>query len=408
MQDIKLPEIGEGVTEGELIKWLVKEGDPIKIDQPLAEILTDKASVEIPSSVIGTVKSLKAQAGDMIKVGQVMMKIKESQQSSPQASSQQAKMSKEKVGPQQEDQSSQITTSTYTQELPISHSLQALATPSTRRLAVQLGVDISQISGTGNVGRVTREDVEKFAALSSQSKSLLKKTDIEDEVIPLRGIRKKIAENMQKSKQKIPHFSLMDEANVTELVQLRTKCKKHFKDIKITYLPFIMKALICACRKFPMLNACIDQDKIIYKKNFHIGFAAETPDGLLVPVVKDADQKTILQISQEIKSLANKAKAGQLSLDEMTGGTITITNIGSIGGTYATPIINPSEVAIIGLYRIQKRPIFDKDENLQSADIMNLSCTADHRLIDGAVAARFLRALIEKIETPSLLMVDLT
>ena len=402
MHDIKLPEIGEGVNEGELLKWLVKEGDTIKVDQGLVEILTDKASVEIPSSVTGTIESLKAKVGDMIEVGQTLMTIKLSQKSAQQVTN----TRKETIQPASV-KNIKVENSSI-QELKTTSSQQVLATPSTRRLAQKLGVDISQISGTGNIGRVTREDVEKASlkkpdTLSKQVVST--KADLKDEVIPLRGIRRKIAERMQMAKQTIPHFSIMDEANVTQLVQLRAKCKEHFKDVKITYLPFIMKALISACKDFPMLNASIDNDQIIYRKNFHIGFAADTPDGLLVPVIKNADQKTILQISQEIESLANKAKAGQLTLEEMTGSTITITNIGSIGGSYATPIINPPEVAIIGLYRIKRTPVF-KNGVIESADIMNLSCTADHRLIDGAVAARFLKTLIQKIETPAFLVID--
>ena len=413
MHDIKLPEIGEGVNEGELLKWLVKEGDTIKVDQGLVEILTDKASVEIPSFVEGTVESLKAKVGDMIEVGQSLMTIKLSQKSSQKLVQQTTNTHKETPQPTVVNGTKDIPTQKLkdTSQVLATQVLatQVLATPSTRRLAQRLGVDITQISGTGNIGRVTREDVEKAFKTTGhtpkQTVSTKAKADLKDEVIPLRGIRRKIAERMQLSKQTIPHFSIMDEANVTQLVQLRAKCKEHFKDVKITYLPFIMKALISACKDFPMLNASIDSDQIIYRKNFHIGFAADTPDGLLVPVIKNADQKTILQISQEIESLANKAKIGKLTLEEMTGSTITITNIGSISGSYATPIINPPEVAIIGLYRIKKTPIF-KDGAIESVDMMNLSCTADHRLIDGAVAARFLKTLIQKIETPAFLVID--
>ena len=403
MHDIKLPEIGEGVNEGELLKWLVKEGDTIKVDQGLVEILTDKASVEIPSSVVGTVESLNAKMGDMIEIGQSLMTVKLSQGYSKKSTQQTTNSHKET--PQSATIKDTRVENVPTQKLK--DAAQVLATPSTRRLAQRLGVDITQISGTGNIGRVTRDDVEKaFKTTDHTPKPTVSaKADLKDKVIPLRGIRRKIAERMQLSKQTIPHFSIMDEANVTQLVQLRAKCKEHFKDVKITYLPFIMKALISACKDFPMLNASIDSEQIIHRKNFHIGFAADTPDGLLVPVIKNADQKTILQISQEIESLAHKAKAGRLTLEEMTGSTITITNIGSIAGSYATPIINPPEVAIIGLYRIKRTPVF-KDGAIESVDMMNLSCTADHRLIDGAVAARFLKTLIQKIETPAFLVID--
>ena len=411
MQEVKLPEIGEGVHEGELLKWLVKEGDIIEIDQVLAEILTDKASVEIPSTLSGTVQSLKAKEGDTIKVGEVIMTVT---QAMPLTSTPSKDATAQKEVPPATPLPAKQTDVTHQGATAIpptpSH---ILATPSTRRLALKLNVPIEQVSGTGNLGRVTKADVENFAKSTAKPTieeptvdyKLKKPQILQDEVVPLRGIRRKIAQRMQLSKQIIPHFSIMDEANVTDLVKIRTSYKEHFKNIKITYLPFIMKALIVACKDFPALNASIDEEKIIYKKNFHIGFAADTPEGLLVPVIKNADQKDILQMSQEIQHLAEKAKNGQLTLEEMTGSTITLTNIGSIGGSYATPIINPSEVAIIGLYRIQKKPLFCKATGrFQATDIMNLSCTADHRLIDGALAARFLRTLIKKIETPYLLM----
>lgn len=427
LQDVKLPDIGEGITEGELVKWLVKEGDTVQVDQGLAEILTDKASVEIPSIFIGKVQSLKAKEGDVLQVGQVMLTIKES----PAVDSSKAKTPEKKPPPSQpsaqEQPSLKAETHLHKQKAEAKEVViekpsldidppviqgSVLATPATRRLARQLGVDINQVKGTGNLGRVTQEDV-KNVSVSSPIKSSIPQSSarqlLEDQMIPLRGIRRKIAEKMRVAKQTIPHFSIMDQADVTELVKLKNKCREDFKDMKITYLPFVMKALISACRRFPMLNAVIDEEagQIIYKKDFHIGFAADTPDGLLVPVIQHADQKDILEISQEIMALAQKAKAGQLSLKDMTGSTITITNIGSLGGTYATPIINAPEVAIIGMYRVQKTPVFDEQGQLKSADLMNLSCTADHRLVDGAIATRFLRALIQKLESPSLLfMVD--
>ncbi|MCB0394349.1 MAG: 2-oxo acid dehydrogenase subunit E2, partial [Bdellovibrionales bacterium] len=235
-------------------------------------------------------------------------------------------------------------------------------------------------------------------------------SSFEDERIPLRGIRRKIAEKMQMAKRVIPHFSLLDEANVTELVKFRAQLKDQLKDkdVKVTFLPFVMKAVIATSREFPMFNASIDDDagEIVYHKNFNVGFAADTPNGLVVPVIKNADQKTILEISKEIVVLATKAREGKLSVEDMQGATISITNIGSIGGNYATPIINHPEVAIIGMYKIKRTPVFVGEE-IHAADIMNVSCTADHRLIDGAVAARFLTAMVKRLENPSLLMMDM-
>jgi pyruvate dehydrogenase E2 component (dihydrolipoamide acetyltransferase) len=231
-----------------------------------------------------------------------------------------------------------------------------------------------------------------------------------EERVPLKGVRKKIAEKMQMAKQIVPHFTLMDEANVTELVKLRSELKDKAAKagVKVTYLPFVMKSLIATMREFPAFNASIDDaaQEIVYKKYFNIGFAADTPQGLLVPVVKNADQKSILQIAQEITQLSTKARDGKLSPDEMKGATISITNIGSVGGMYATPIINHPEVAILGIYKISERPIFVNGV-VQAASIMNVTITADHRLIDGAVAANFLKAFIERLENPGVLMLDL-
>jgi pyruvate dehydrogenase E2 component (dihydrolipoamide acetyltransferase) len=228
-----------------------------------------------------------------------------------------------------------------------------------------------------------------------------------EERVPLRGIRKKIAENLQMAKQVIPHFTLMEEVNVTELVHFRAQAKAAGEKagVKVTYLPFVMKALIATMREFPMFNASIDDaaGEIVYKKYFNLGFAADTPNGLLVPVVKNADQKTIVELSREISELAIKARDGKLALDEMKGATITITNIGSVGGVYATPIINHPEVAILGMYKITDRPLW-VDGEWVPAQFMNFTITCDHRLIDGAVAANFMKSFAAKVEQPSTLM----
>lgn len=212
------------------------------------------------------------------------------------------------------------------------------------------------------------------------------------------------------AKRVVPHFTLMDEADVTKLIALRTELKPEAEKmgIKITYMPFVMKALMATVREFPKFNAMIDDaaQEIVYKKYFNVGFAADTPNGLLVPVIKNADQKTIYQLSQEIVDLATRARAGKLALDEMKGATFTVTNIGSVGGTYATPIINHPEVAIFGMYKIQERPVI-KDGELDVASFMNFTVTCDHRLIDGAEAARFLSAFISRIESPGRLMMDM-
>ncbi|RME16893.1 MAG: 2-oxo acid dehydrogenase subunit E2 [Bdellovibrio sp.] len=425
LKEVKLPDIGEGVTEGEMIKWLVKEGDVVEEDQPIAEVMTDKATVEVPTPFSGVVKELKVKEGDIVPIETTLLVLEESEgkKASGETKEKEAAPSQPEAKPEKREPiPTQIVSDDYYP--PVAN---VLATPSTRRLARELHVDINKIEGTGLAGRVTREDVLKVASTSapqqqggmevvpSAAKELWTPSygqgvTEQEERVPLRGIRRKIAEQMQKTKHIVPHFTIMDEANVTELVKVRQQAKALGEQygVKITYLPFVMKALIATLREFPMFNASIDDEagEIVYKKYFHIGFAADTPNGLLVPVVKNADQKTLLQVSKEINELANKARLGKLSLEEMKGATISITNIGSVGGTYATPIINHPEVAIIGMYKIVDKPVMINGK-FRAAKVMNFTATCDHRLIDGAVAANFLKAFIQRIEQPSQLMLDM-
>ncbi len=417
IKDIQLPEIGEGVTEGELIRWLVKPGDVIQEDKPLVEVMTDKATVEIPSIVRGKVKEFRAAEGDTIEVGQVILTVDlesssaESTVETPAKSTPSPSQSASKSAPPADRGTPPSPQSTVSKELPPVDS-KVLASPATRRLAREAGVDINKITGTGNVGRVTREDVLKSVSQWGAGKSTgvsSERGSVLEERVPLRGVRKKIAQKMQLSKQIIPHFTLMEEVNVSELVRLKSKLKPlaEKRGVKVTYLPFVIKALIVTAREFPMFNATIDDEasEIIYKKYFNIGIAANTPQGLMVPVIKDADQKSIWELSGQIVDLSTKAKNGQLALDEMKGATISVTNIGSVGGTYATPIINHPEVAILGMYKISQKPVF-VDGHVTEAHMMNVTITADHRLIDGAVAAYFLKAFAYRLENPSILMLE--
>jgi pyruvate dehydrogenase E2 component (dihydrolipoamide acetyltransferase) len=426
---VKLPELGEGVTEGELVKWLVKPGDTVKADQPVAEVMTDKATVEVPTPVAGIVKEVKFKSGDVVKVDSVMLILeggsgvpaKSPSPAATAASSSGATLQRAPAKPASLDLSSGAGIH------PPVADLKVLATPSTRRLAREMGVDLNVLSGTGLAGRVTREDVLSVkgpsmgagatragAAVPSSTQFRGTPTPLTsqgaEERVPLIGIRRKIAENLQKSKAIIPHFTLMDEANVTDLVALRESLKDYAEKngTKITYLPIVMKAMIATIREFPMFNASIDDaaSEIVYKKYFNVGFAADTPNGLVVPVIKNADQKTIIELSKEILDLSKRARDGKLKPDEMKGAGITITNIGSIGGTYATPVINHPEVAILGMYKIDEKPVI-KNGQLSSIKVMNYTVTADHRLIDGAVAARFLKAFIERMENPGRLMMDM-
>lgn len=423
MLEVKLPDIGEGVTEGELVQWAVSVGDSVEMDQTIAEIMTDKATVEVPSPVNGVVKGLSFKEGDMIPVGATMVSLeqkssKASEVAQPDLAS--VAVEQKSISPSPVFENASLS-STKDKIHPPAAESSVLATPATRRLAREMDVDINLLTGSGLAGRVTRENVLAHSKISGSmasdqnhdrqiSSPLIDFKMGGEERVPLRGIRRKIAEQMQNTKRVVPHFTLMDEANVTELVLVRSKAKEKalLQGIKVTYLPFIIKALIATIREYPMFNGSIDDEaqEIVYKKYFNIGFAADTPNGLLVPVIKNADQKTILQLSQEIVDLSEKARAGKLSLDEMRGATITITNIGSIGGTYATPIINHPEVAILGVYKISDKPIFLNGE-FKPAKIQNYTVTCDHRLIDGAVAANFLRAFFQRIENPSALMLDM-
>jgi pyruvate dehydrogenase E2 component (dihydrolipoamide acetyltransferase) len=438
---VKLPELGEGVTEGELVKWLVKPGDAVKADQPIAEVMTDKATVEVPTPVAGTVKDLKFKAGDVVKVDSVMITLEggssaTAAKSAPAATSSAPAAAKPAAAPAPRELSASAHmnfagaangSAIYP---PVADS-QVLATPATRRLAREMGVDINAVPGSGLAGRVTREDVMSSKGLGNGAGAVSARgagvpasapgmsiprpayqgpAGAQEERVPMVGIRRKIAENMQKSKAIIPHFTLMGEANVTELVQLRESLKEFAEQhgTKITYLPIVMKAMIATIREFPMFNASIDDaaSEIVYKKYFNLGFAADTPNGLVVPVIKNADQKTIVELSKEILDLSKRARDGKLKPDEMKGACITVTNIGSVGGTYATPVINHPEVAILGMYKIDEKPVI-RNGQLSAIKVMNYTITADHRLIDGAVAARFLKAFIGRIENPGKLMMEM-
>lgn len=428
-QNVELPEIGEGVNEGELVSWLVKPGDTIAVDQAIAELMTDKATVEVPSPIAGTVKELKFSEGDTIEVGKTMITVeaggapaaKEEPKKEAKAEAPQVKQESKPTPAPSQPAGAYANGGGMMTITPPPADVHVLATPSTRRLARESNVDINNLQGTGLAGRVTRDDVISAlggggATAPAQTKSTPVWTPPQnfatggEERVPLKGIRKKIAENMQMAKRVIPHFTLMDEANVTQLINLRTELKPVAEQmgVKITYLPFVMKALIATVREFPKFNAMIDDaaQEIVYKKYFNLGFAADTPNGLLVPVIKNADQKTIYQLSHEILDLAKRARDGKLALDEMKEACFTVTNIGSVGGTYATPIINHPEVAIFGMYKIQERPVI-KDGELDVASFMNFTVTCDHRLIDGAEAARFLSAFIARIESPGRLMMDM-
>jgi 2-oxoglutarate dehydrogenase complex dihydrolipoamide succinyltransferase (E2) component len=392
-----LPDIGEGVTEGEILKWMAKEGDQIKEDQPLVEIMTDKVNVQIPAPRSGKVVQILAKEGDVAKVGQTIMVIDDGSDGGASAPSVPAS-----------PPAAQETAALHPQAAVPSQGV--LATPATRRLARELGVDISTVRGSGPQGRVTDEDVRRAAsgpraaptAVSVQTAyATPARAGPKEELVPLRGVRKTISERMLRSLQTTAQVTHVDEADVTELVLLREafKASAERRGVRLTFMPFIIKALVPALKEFPYVNSSLDEQSgnIVLKKYYNVGIATDTEQGLVVPVVRDVDKKDIFELAEEIERLADRARQGQLTLDEVRGSTFTITNVGAIGGLFATPIVNPPEVAILGLHKIAKRPVV-RDGKIEVRDTTYLSLSFDHRVVDGAYAARFTSRVIETIQ----------
>nr|BAL52984.1 pyruvate dehydrogenase E2 component (dihydrolipoamide acetyltransferase) [uncultured Acetothermia bacterium]BAL60156.1 pyruvate dehydrogenase E2 component (dihydrolipoamide acetyltransferase) [Candidatus Acetothermum autotrophicum] len=423
--EFKLPDIGEGVHEGEIVKWLVKEGDFVREDQPMVEVMTDKATVEIPAPRAGKILKLNAKEGEVVKVGSVLVIIEEVGEAKPEPKREAVTAAAPPPKPEPEPITTTIAATAAAVTAPppsppMPPAQRVLATPATRKLARELGVDISQIQGTGPGGRVTDEDVRRFAAARTAPAPTpapaptfapsAVSTDRREERIPLRGIRRRIAEHMHKSKTTAAHFTYVDEVDMTELIQLREQMKPlaEQKGIKITYLPFIVKASVAALKEMPLLNASLDETtgEIVIKKYYNIGIATATDEGLIVPVIKDADRKSILEIAGEIERLAKAAREGKVALQDLQGGTFTITSLGALGGLFATPIINYPEVAILGIHEIKKRPVV-RDDQIVIRDIMYVSLSFDHRLIDGDVGARFCKKIISYLENPKLLFLEL-
>ena len=421
--EFKFPDIGEGLTEGEIVRWLVKEGDGIKEGQPLVEVETDKALAEIPSPRTGVILKLMAKEKEVVKVGQVIVVIGEKGEAvaapPPRPSAPSAKP--KSVGVVGELEEAPEETAAVAARVPPMKSVlvseHALATPAVRALARELGVDINKVQGTGSEGRVLEKDVRQLAEGKAKPVEEVKKPakarkyDLYGYVerIPLRGVRRSIAKAMVKSKYTAPHVSAMDEADVTELWQIREKEKKvaEGKGIKLTILPFVIKAVIAGLTEHPYLNATLDDEseEIILKKYFNIGLATDTPEGLMVPVVKLAKEKSVFELAQESAQLADKARNRTIDLADLKGGTFTITNYGAVRGIYGTPIINHPEVAILGIGRIQDRPVV-RDEKVVIRKILPLSLSFDHRVVDGAEAARFLQTVIARLEDPDLILME--
>lgn len=421
--EFKLPDIGEGLTEGEIVKWLVKPGDAVKEDQPMVEVMTDKANVEIPSPASGTVQKILAKEGEVVKVGAVIIVIGE-------GAGAPAALAEKKPGAKSEAAKPEAAPRAIASApgnggthaapprpapapayaTPIEGLEKVLASPATRRLAREKGIDIRLIQGTGPRGRVTNEDIARFGgdgtSAPARAASAPAYTGPREERQPLKGLRRKISEKMVKSKYTAPHFTYVDEVDMTEIVYLRKALMEKVgpDGPRISFLAFVVKALIPALRAYPLVNASLDDEKqeIILKRFYNIGVATATPEGLTVPVVKDADRKDVVQLSADIQRLSEAARAKKLALEDLKDGTFTITSTGNIGGILATPIINHPEVAILGVHKISKRPAV-REGQIVIRDMAHLSISLDHRVVDGAVGAEFMNLLIRHLEHPGLL-----
>jgi pyruvate dehydrogenase E2 component (dihydrolipoamide acetyltransferase) len=389
----RFPDVGEGISEGEIVRWLVREGDEIKTDQSFAEIETDKAIVEMPSPFAGTVLKIHAREKDIVKVGQALITIGAKGEST-------------------EDELPAAQAKTVLGPAPAAAGIEAAgvaATPKVRKLAGELGVDLAAVQGTGPQGRITEDDVRAAkakAAAQPAPKAMPKvkaKFDLYGtlERIPLRGIRRATAKRMRESVSKAAHVTHFDEADAAALVLVREKMRPEAeaKGVKLTFLPFIVKALIAALKLHPTLNASLDdeEEEIVLKKYYNIGIAVDVPDGLIVPVIKMAGQKAVFDIAGELKTLAEAAKARTLDLADLKGGTFSITNVGMLGGNAATPIINYPEVAILATMRIADR-VRAENGRVVIKKTLPLCLSFDHRVIDGAEAARFMNDLKKFLE----------
>ncbi|WP_195570674.1 dihydrolipoamide acetyltransferase family protein [Paenibacillus sp. 1001270B_150601_E10] len=420
--EYRFPELGEGLHEGEIIKMHIKPGDKITDDDIIMEVQNDKAIVEVPSPVNGTVLEVLTKDGQVCHMGEVVAIIDAEGDIPEQAAPAENHAAQEEApAPAAEAPKAEAAPA------PAAPNAEVLATPSVRKLARDLGVDIASVPGTGKAGKITREDVEAFAnggapaaapaakeaaapaASTAAAAAPAADRNAEEERVPFKGIRKAISNAMVKSAYTAPHVTIMDEVDVAELVAFRTRLKPIMeqKGTKVTYLPFIVKALIAAVRKFPVLNAMIDEEsqEIVYKKYYNIGIATDTDNGLIVPVIKDADRRSIWMIADDIRDLANRGREGKLAPTEMKGSTISITNIGSAGGMFFTPIINFPEVAILGTGRITEKPVV-KNGEIVAAPVMALSLSFDHRIIDGATAQNAMNYIKQLLANPELLVME--
>lgn len=424
--EFRLPDIGEGIHEGEILKWFVKEGEEINEDDPLCEVQNDKSVVEIPSPVDGEVSKIHVEEGTVAVVGDLLVTI-EAEGYEDVESEEQHESEEVEEQPKSEEDSKETKESETpkTEASKKDSNTRVIAMPSVRKYARDNDVNIQEVTGTGKNNRILRADVDTFlsgdqADVSQDTEDTTESVkESGDKTIPegtypetreeMTPIRKVISKAMVNSKTKAPHVTLMDEIDVSDLVDHRNKFKgiAAEQDIKLTFLPYVVKALISASKKYPILNAMVDEEtnEIVYKHYYNIGIAADTDEGLFVPVLKDADRKPLFEISSEINGLAEKARNGTLKPGDMRGASNTITNIGSAGGQWFTPVLNYPEAVILGIGRIADKPIA-KNGEVVIAPVLALSLSFDHRIVDGVTAQLALNQIKRLLNDPQLIMME--
>lgn len=408
--EFKLPDIGEGVVEGEIVKWLIKEGEEIAEDQPMVEVMTDKATVTIPSPRKGKVLKLHVEEGTIAKVHHDLVTLEvEGEGAAPSAPAPAAAASAPAAAAQPQAAAA-----------PAPSAQKVLATPVTRRMAREHGINLAEVTGTGPSGRVLKADLEALIAGGARPEvnrlreipSAPVASFAGDQRVPLKGLRKAIAKKMVQSKFTAPHFTFVEECDATELKALRKRLNDRLAaggdTLKLSFLPFIFKAIVAGMRKFPTVNANFDDasQELILRGSYNFGMAVATDDGLTVPVIKNVESKSLRELADEIASLAAAAREKRLRQEDLSGGSFTVTSLGQTGGLFATPIINYPEVAILGVHRMREVPVV-RDGQITVRDVMYLSLSFDHRVIDGAVGAAFTYEVIRYLENPELLMLEL-
>ena len=370
--EFKLPDLGEGVAEGEIARWLVEVGQEVAEDDPLVEIQTDKTTVEIPSPAAGTVSRILVGEGDLVPVGTPLVLIGDAEvETAPAEPPEQVRADEPSPVAEPEERA----------------PARVQATPLVRRIAAELGVELAGLAGTGPGGRITEEDVRRFAALSPGSAPSAET----GRRVPLRGVRRQIARHLTTSHREVPAVTVVEECDFTALSEARGER---------SYLPYLLEAVVGALKEFPELNATLDGEEVVYWDRYDLGVAVQTDEGLLVPVLRGADAKSLDEREAEAGRLADGARAGTLAPEELRGSTFTVTSAGRLGGLFATPLVNHPEVAILGLHRIAERPAV-VDGELAIRRIGWLACTFDHRVVDGARASAFLLDVISRLERPA-------